>query len=64
LKRAKKVAAKKKSGRPPLPAGERRRPIEVTLPLSVIERARTLGDGNVSAGLVIAVDRSEAADDE
>lgn len=58
MKRAKKVAAKRKSGRPPLPDDQRKRAIEVTLSTETIERARQIGGGgprDVSKGLEIAI---------
>lgn len=48
--RAKPKAAAK-AGRPPLPEDQRRRPIEVTLPVRVIGQLRAFGDGNVSRGI-------------
>lgn len=48
---------KPKRGRPPLPLAERRKYIQLTLPAETIERARKHGDGNVSAGVELAVAR-------
>lgn len=52
-------AKKKKMGRPPLPDGRRRKAIEVTLPTRTIDRARELGDGVISRGIEIAVERTQ-----
>lgn len=44
-------------GRPPIdPSGERTRPIQVHLTETHIEQARTIGQGNVSAGIRKALD--------
>lgn len=48
--------ALKPVGRPPLPAGERRQPIEVTLSLATIAKLREIG-GTVSQGIEIAAAR-------
>jgi len=49
------TAKKKKPGRPPLPASERRVRREFTLPAEVIAMAEQIGVGNASAGAEVAI---------
>jgi hypothetical protein len=48
--------ALKPVGRPPLPPGERRQPIEVTLSTATIAKLREIG-GTVSQGIELAASR-------
>lgn len=48
------------SGRPPIPADQRRIPRTITLTQSQWDHAATLGNGNLSAGIAAALEKDTA----